>query len=338
MRDIKSEITSIGPTPPAEEKKPASFAATICEGKDAASFVCYESHYTSLVRDSGIRSAFADLRRRYDSDGYVKSQCHPLAHVIGRIASEQFERPGDAYQYADSFCWSGYHHGVLEGIIGRVGLNNLPKEINGICANIHDRDRYGFDYYNCVHGLGHGVMSINQNHLFKALAMCDYLEGNWEQISCASGAYMENIIIDGKNHKTEFLKPEDPLYPCNASPEKYTDTCYLMQTSYMLKINGYDFAKTFEWCENAGNYRNTCYVSIGRDASGSTVSDPDRTAAKCLLGKKGDPQQYCIDGAVKDFISYYHSDKEAKKLCEVLSDEGLKTSCQATASSYYQLF
>ncbi len=317
-------------------------AATIkwtCAGVNATNFDCYEAYYTKLTTNVGIIAAFDDLKARYLKDGYIVSQCHPLTHVIGRAASEKFATPGEAYKFGDSFCWSGYYHGVLEGIIGKIGLKNLPAQIDGICASIKTKDGFSFDYYNCVHGLGHGAMEITQDELFDALALCDHLTGTWEQLSCGSGVFMENIIVDGKNHITKYLKPSDPLYPCDASPDKYKNTCYLMQTSYMLKVNGRDFVQTFKSCSQVeAAYRPTCYQSLGRDASGQSVSNVSSTDAICLMGTDDEGRSNCVIGAVKDFISYFHSDVQAKQFCNSFSDQNLARTCLDTGTAYYSVF
>ena len=321
------------------ERMSATSASVLKFDCSGGSWDCYEAYYISTTKNVGIKEAFNDLRERYPNDGYVRAMCHPLTHVIGRIASEKFATPGDAYLEGDPFCWSGYYHGVLEGVIGRIGLKNLPDKMDTICASIKERKGYGFDYYNCVHGLGHGVMAITQNELWESLDYCDKLTGSWEQLSCASGAYMENIIADGKMHTTKFLNPSDPLYPCNASPERYRGTCYLMQTSYMLKLNGRDFKKTFEWCSGVEDpHRTTCYESLGRDASGGTTSNVSQTHDICMLGTNMEQQKHCVIGAVKDFISYFHSDVQAKEFCNLFEDEELKQTCLTTGEGYYSQF
>ena len=317
----------------------ASYKKNICTDPNTY-FDCYQKYYKNLTKDVSVAAAFADLKKRYNDETYIRAQCHPLSHIIGRTAAQKYASPSAAYTEGDSFCWSGYYHGVLEGIIAKIGITNLPKKMDTICADIPGKDRYSFDYYNCVHGLGHGVMSLTHDELFKSLEYCDLLtgRGNWEQVSCASGAFMENIIEDGLNHKTKYLKPEDPLYPCNASPEKYRNTCYLMQTSYVLKTNGYNFSKTFDVCSNAEEkYRNTCYQSLGRDASGQSTSNVAQTKATCLLGKDTEQQSQCIIGAVKDFISYLHNADRAHELCNSFENTELKNTCIKTADEYVKV-
>lgn len=319
---------------PTEPKKPIG----ICLNQDSQSFDCYEKFYQEVVKSQGVTEAFADLKTRYATNSYVVAQCHPLTHVIGNAAVAKYPTVAEAYTHGDSVCWSGYYHGVLEGVVGQIGRNNLADQLDSICDGVAGKANYSFDYYNCVHGLGHGVMAFTNDELFDSLNLCDRINGNWEQLSCYSGVFMENVIIDNKNHFTKYLKPSEPLYPCNAVDDKYKGTCYLMQTSYMLKVANENFQKVFELCSTVEDaYRATCYQSLGRDASGHSSSNLAATKATCELGNNFEQQSNCIVGAVKDFISYFHSDVQAKELCNALAAD-LQTLCLDTAESYYKSF
>ncbi|MBI4992484.1 MAG: hypothetical protein HZB99_04695 [Candidatus Harrisonbacteria bacterium] len=336
---ISKAMLEIQPNTQIEQKTtPAVNPPSICAGAEFNKFECYESYFRNVVEKNGIPRAFAELKSLYNVNSYVKSRAHPLAHIIGQTAAEKFKNVSEAYTQGDSFAWSGYYHGILEGVIGRIGSENLEKELPNICADLAPKERYSFNHYNCVHGLGHGVMANTNDELFKSLKLCDLLSDNWERTSCWSGVFMENIIIDNKNHFTRYLKPTDPLYPCNGVDKPYKSTCYLMQTSYMLKVASGDFTKVFNLCEQAEpEYQPICYQSLGRDASGRSVSDIQITKATCYLGKNFEQQKNCVIGAVKDFISYHHSDVQAKDLCDQLSDD-LKPTCLETAKSYYAVF
>ncbi len=311
---------------------------SICEGAERSSFGCYEKYYEALVKNEGIKSAFADIKEREIKNSYVKTQCHPLAHSIGHAATSLFKDVRDAYAEGDSYCWSGYYHGILEQILETKGKEVTLAELNTICEMIPGKDAYSFDYYNCVHGLGHGLMATAGQNLFKALDMCDDLTGGWEKSSCYGGVFMENVIIENKGGITEYLKPEDPVYPCNAVGNNYKQVCYLMQTSYMLKVSQNNFSKVFDLCSTVESpYSSTCYQGLGRDASGQSLSDKVQTKITCELGKTYDQRANCIVGAVRDFVSFYHSDAQAKELCYSL-DKSLDKMCLDTVTSYYKSF
>ena len=308
-----------------------------CTGENATNFTCYNDLYTTIVREDGIEESFAFLRKEYQDNAYAKAQCHQLTHVIGRAAVEKFPSVFEAYGVGDGFCWSGYYHGVIEAVIDDIGYVNLDDKLDSICGDIAEQRKYSFDHYNCVHGLGHGIMAINQNELFESLATCNVLKEHWDAASCWSGAFMENIMVDNRNHFTAYLKAEDPLYPCNAVDEQYKRTCYLMQTSYILTLNNQNFKETFDWCTKADKgFEDICYQSLGRDASGSTVSDAKKAKSICLLGANFKQQSNCVIGAVKDFISYFHGDEEAKYFCSLFK-ETLQGVCDSTATEYVKV-
>lgn len=152
---------------------------------------------------------------------------------------------------------------------------------------------------------------------------------------------MENVMSeDNPDHRTSFLHKDQPMYPCTAVDTVYKEQCYLMQSSYALKLDGYDFFKVFGECAVVDqDFVATCYQSVGRDASGSSTSDVTSTNTTCNLGQTAVAKSNCVIGAVKDFISYYHDDAKAKLLCDSFaSDQSLVDVCRSTATDYYKSF
>ena len=304
----------------------------------ASNFDCYQIYYQDVTKKFGVTSAFAQLKKQYSQNNYVQAQCHPLTHVIGQSAVDLYSTLSEAYTKGDSFCWSGYYHGLMEGMVFKLGKTNFPKMLNEICSDLPGKAVYSFDYFNCVHGLGHGVMVFTNTELFDSLKLCDTFNGQWEKTSCYGGVFMENVIVDNKNHFTKYLKKDDLLYPCNAVETPYKEQCYLMQTSYILKQNNGDFRNTFALCSKADDdFRDTCFQSLGRDASSRSNYVIGNIKNICSLGTDFDQQSNCVIGAVKDVTSYYHSGKQATELCSSL-DASLQDICSSTATSYYKSF
>ena len=309
-----------------------------CTGQNATNFECYKHYYKSKVRSDGIAAAFTDAKQREKNNAYALSMCHPIVHAIGHAAVEKFDNVTDAFEHGDSHCWSGYYHGVMEGIIARIGRDQLPNQIDSICSVIPGKATKDFDYFNCIHGLGHGVMASNGIELFDSLELCSKLTGSWEQSSCYGGVYMENIMVDYRNQHTKYLKPEDPVYPCNAVEDQYKNDCFLMQTSYMLKVANGNFGKIFEMCADVlGRYRLTCFQSLGRDAASRSSNDVHATKTTCDLGRSIDEKSNCIIGASKNFVSALHDDQRAKSLCQA-TDAKIQQICFKTVENYYQYF
>ncbi len=326
-------ILSVQPTP------------TISEVKDCPSarntFTCYKDYLEAKTLKADAVDAMADLRKLYETDEYVKSQCHQLTHVVGRTGYKKYGTLANAYTKGDSFCWSGYYHGVTEQAIGDLGPERMRTEANTVCKALADKQQYSFDHYNCAHGLGHGFMTVESFNLFKALKTCDLLNDTWEEESCHGGVFMENVMVAVRENGTsDYLRPNEPMYPCTAVEEPYKQQCYLMQTSYALQQNGYDFAKVAALCQDLPDqaFVSTCYQSLGRDASGSTVSDINRTKSNCEKALDGYGLESCVLGAVRDFVSFHHSDVQAKKLCDAFSDRALVVRCHQEVKTYYATF
>jgi hypothetical protein len=315
-------------------------AAVECTGASAGDYSCYQERYKTLVRGSGVQAAFAELKDEYDKNVFVRNNCHQLTHVIGRAAADVYGDIPTTYSKGDNFCWSGYYHGAMEAVVAKIGPDKILDQADTICADLAEgQQQHSFYHYNCVHGLGHGFMGILDNDVFKSLETCDTMTDQWERESCYGGVFMENIMAkDNPSHPSKDLRPDEPLYPCTAVDDKYKEQCYMMQTSYALEIENYDFTKIFDLCGSVEEeFRTMCYQSLGRDASGNSVSDVDKTNATCMLGEDEEARSNCVIGAVKDFISFYHSDTQARELCESFEAD-LRDLCLETADDYYKTF
>lgn len=314
--------------------------AYISECTSGQDFKCYSDYFESKTQTSSALDAITEMKTLATTNEYVKAQCHQLIHVVGRTAYEKYGSLTDAYTKGDSYCWSGYYHGITEAAIGAMGPERIKKDANTVCADLAAKEKYSFDHYNCVHGLGHGFMTVDNFNLFTALKTCDLLVDSWDKDSCYGGVFMENVMVAVREDGTsQYLRPNELMYPCTAVDTPYKNACYLMQTSYALQQTGYDFSKVARLCKTLADtdFVSTCYQSLGRDASGSTSSDLAKTKANCEKATDGAGVKDCMLGAVRDIISYYHSDKQAKEFCSQF-EPILSTRCNQELQSYYATF
>lgn len=295
---------------------------------DAGNERCWETHYDALARSEGSRVALEDLRTRYLQGGYARAFCHSALHAIGAAAADEFDSISEAYSRGDTFCRSGYHHGVLEGIFVREGNTDLLNNLDAICADVPGKERYSYDYYSCVHGIGHGLMAHYSHNVLSSLAACDNLAAEWERSSCYGGVFMENIIAHSPETPSKYLS-NDPLYPCNAVDDRYRYQCYQMQTSHMLTLFKGDFGQVFVTCGSAEEkYRTACYQSLGRDASGWSYGSPGAVYEMCGQGETTEQYTQCVFGAAVDFIQSVNV-SAARDLCAFADDASRKPCADA---------
>jgi hypothetical protein len=310
-----------------------------CLGTDQeSSFDCWSERMQAMVEQNANTDAvFTDIEAAYATSPYVKSNCHQIAHVIGRTAGKKLGDVAKAYQDGDDFCWSGYYHGVMEAVVATTDKSQILSNLNEICAGVRAEKLYGFNHFNCVHGLGHGLMQLQDNDLFVTLETCAGMKDFWDQESCHGGVFMENVMnAINPGHESRYLNDDEPLYPCTAVKDQYKQQCYLMQTSHALRVVNQDFGRVFELCATVADPFNvTCYQSLGRDASGGTSSDIEQTKARCNLGTSETARKNCFVGAVKDFISYFNDDDQGLALCASLTEVSVREHCTSTATNYY---
>ena len=326
------------PEAASEPARATDTATTDCSGDSSTDFACLQRRYQDLVRGPGVKAAFAELKDELTRNELAKSNCHELTHIIGHAATELYGDVPTTYSQGDSFCGSGYFHGALEGIVAKIGLDQVLEGVDTLCAGL-----YSFDHYNCAHGLGHGFMRVQENELFGSLEMCDALTDDWEAKRCYGGVFMENVVDeDNPVHPSKYLREDRPLYPCDAVDDRYKDECYQRQSSYALEIQGNDFAKVFDLCGQVKvEFRPSCYQGLGWDASvqslkqgTSDVTINESTRMLCMLGKGREAQFNCAVGAVDYFIRDSYSDLRAKAFCEYF-DMGLRVMCLQEAEEYY---
>ena len=272
-------------------------------------------------------------------NGYA-TDCHQAAHQIGRVA---FSLLGQrAFGRGDASCHSGYYHGAMEEFLKTNGTRELASKITALC---NDFETY-FETFECLHGVGHGVMAYEAYNIPKALDQCGSLYDDFARSSCYGGVFMENIAA-GKGagaiagHETEWVNHEDPHFPCNAVGDDYNIRfqCYQMQTSWMLHLNEYDFDKTAEWCEEADkDMVSVCFKSLGRDVAGYTLRQPQKIVELCdVVPRNQDYYNQCITGAANVIIDFWGPKltDQADGLCALL-DEDNKSVCYSLVNARKQ--
>ena len=256
--------------------------------------------------------------------------CHQEAHQLGRAAYGIFGAA--VFSDGEAACHSGFYHGAMERFLSSEGTDNLAENITELC----DAFKTSFGNFECLHGVGHGVMAYESYDLPRALMTCKELGDSFAQHSCYGGVFMENAMAAGGNgaipgHETKWLS-DDPHFPCSALPDGLQDAryeCYQMQTSQMLKLNGYDFAEAARWCgESPGDMIPVCFQSLGRDAAGNQLRDPAKTLALCAAV----PDEYyhdCVEGAVNVVIDFWGPalGEQATQFCQAIGSSAERELC-----------
>jgi cytochrome c553 len=261
----------------AAQFKPDKTKLADCSGN----FTCLEQAFGNLAYDQGPKPALAVFDKRIAADPEIERNCHRIAHMMGAASLLHFDGAvGMAFSAGSAICASGYYHGVLERAFSDVSPEELGAVARALCAD-PDVRALAYVAYQCVHGLGHGLMIYTGYDLPRSLRICDGLATARDQTSCTGGVFMENIS-SSYGITSKWVRDDDPLYPCPVVAERHKLYCYLMVTSRILPLMNWDFAKTADWCRKSERqWVAMCFQSFGRDASGTTRGNIPRILEIC---------------------------------------------------------
>jgi mono/diheme cytochrome c family protein len=292
--------------------KPDNTTIAACE-KSAKPF-CYRQAFGNLAYKEGPQKALATLATDDRTMPGVHADCHQISHWVGHAGLLYYKNDaGTALSHGAMTCNSGYYHGVLQLALAGLPRDKVVKKSQHLCdAPAVNKD--DFLLYQCVHGLGHGLMIYSGDDLPWSLKTCHKLLTDFDRISCTGGVFMQNL--DTTMGVSKYLSNKNPLYPCNIVAERDKVYCYLMVTSRILTLDGFNWKTTAGWCRKAEpDWVATCFQSMGRDASGATRYIAKDTVHLCSYAGKNENE--CIYGASRDYANNYAGGKEAAVLCNV---------------------
>jgi hypothetical protein len=275
---------------------------------------CIEQAFGNLSFYQGPKDAIRLFDEKIRTDPTVESDCHRIAHTIGSAALARFKgNVGTAFVNGSSSCWSGYYHGILErSFVGASTKGDVARVARTVCQGRAVRGTTWLAYQ-CVHGLGHGLMITSSYDLPFSLSVCDRLATAWDQVSCTGGVFMENIS-SSYGVKSRWLRDDNLVFPCNTVAERHKQYCYLMVTSRILQANGYDWRAAARICRGVErNWVDTCFESFGRDASGFTRQTPSKILPLCRIAAEHEDQ--CVYAAARDMTANYGNGERASTLC-----------------------
>ena len=295
--------------------KPDDTEISDCDGD----FACYEQAFANLAYERGPKHALATFDQAMVDDEDVEANCHRISHAIGAGALARFRgEVGEAFARGSASCWSGYYHGILERAFRDVPESRIAAVSRRLCSSNKIR-RTTFLAYQCVHGLGHGLMIYMGYELPAALEVCDRLATGWDRTSCTGGVFMENQQ-SSYGFRSKWLKSDDLIYPCNVVAERHKLYCYLMATSHILPEVDWNWRRAAEWCRKSDpKWVATCFQSLGRDASGQTRQDAEEIVAVC--DKADEMARECVFGAARDIVANDFGPRRAVLLCRAARAE-----------------
>ena len=298
-------------------------STTIADCAKQTGFDCYRQAFGNLAYKDGPKVALDTLQADSRTVPGVEADCHQIAHTVGHAALAHYhENAAEALAHGTMTCNSGYYHGVIELSIAGLPHDRVVKIARKLCTS-PAVTKESFLLYQCVHGLGHGLMIYSGDDLPFSLSVCDRLTTDFDQVACTGGVYMQNLASGMVTSR--WIRARDPIYPCDIVSQRHKYYCYLQVTERILQVVGYHWSKVAAWCRRSEQgWVATCFQSFGRDASGYTQYHPRQTLAVCA--QAGNMAGECIYGAARDYGNNFAGGREAAVLCN-LADERYRGRC-----------
>jgi len=274
---------------------------------------CLEQAFGNLVYDEGPKPALARLQSMMTTNATVAADCHRIAHRMGSAALARYkDEVAPAFIAGSAVCASGYYHGIIERAFLGQPTDKLSIVARQLCSDPKITEQR-FLAYQCIHGLGHGLMIYTGYDLPGSLRTCDDLRNGFDRVSCSGGVFMENFN-SSYGVTSKYLRKSDPLYPCNSVAERHKLYCYLLVTANILRVENYDQAKTADACRRSEKeWVRTCFESFGRDVSGLAGKDAGQALASCRLAKQN--ERDCLYGAAREIVNADAAGERGGRFC-----------------------
>lgn len=289
---------------------------TVDSCKKSGDFACYEQAFGNEMYRDGPQKSLAHLQEAQAQLQPVAANCHRIAHTMGSAALARFKgKVADAMLGGNAICASGYYHGIIEQAFYGVSRDKIQAKAGTMCSDPKLRSNT-FLAYQCVHGLGHGLMLYTAYDLPGSLKICDGLKNQFDATSCTGGVFMENFATS-RGAKSDYVKKDDLIYPCDTVSENHKYYCYLLVTANILPAVNYDFRRAAKVClKSEKDWVDECYQSYGRDVSGTVRTDAKRAIEMCdYVGKRWEGE--CIYGVSKDIVNTDAKGDRAAKFCKL---------------------
>ncbi len=280
---------------------------------------CLEQAFGNVAYRTSGKQALALVAERQASDADVAGGCHRIVHAVGAaVLAREDGDAGKALVDGDSTCWSGFYHGLLERALAPA---RSAEELGSLITTLCDPSGQNwppFTHYQCLHGIGHGLMLRTGNALDASLELCTRLADQWSRQSCDGGVFMESFS-PSLDLKPPPFDAKNPLAPCPTVAQAHKLYCYLQVADNLVRGTGYDWSRIAAACrtERDASWRAICFQGYGRQASGNNYGRPQAVAELCAAaGADGEPE--CVYGAARDIASNAASGAPAATFCRIL--------------------
>ncbi len=278
-------------------------------------------------------TAWLLLKDAYNKPEGVVGNPHDQAHLIGGLL---YEKNGiEGISTCDSTFAFGCYHGLMDRVLAAADKNNLNPTIIEAREGCSSAGEV-MNVRSCIHGIGHGLATLENYDIKKALNDCDLLAPE-DQTYCSDGMFMEAM----NTAPPSLYDPKKPTYPCDTLEEKYVSSCARSLPQVMrfrFKMDNLNIAKACLATENQTLIYH-CIDSIGYYVGQTSGGSADKIISECKALPNETAQGQCAAAAAGEIIfqNTVGWSVNAPKVCDSFTGE-LQTLCKKRVDNVKQSY
>lgn len=256
-------------------------------------------------------NAWSYLKVAGTENGQTVGSMHEFAHIVGNAL---YKSNGiDAITSCDRTFSFGCFHGVTEAALKANGINTISN-IERACLKIFPATTT-VNAMNCIHGVGHGVLAMENYDHVKALNDCNLLSPEYQRY-CYDGVFMEYAAFAPKSKYAmeniwQFCTDLDPQLHVQCAQQQP------VMLRYQYKVS---FEETIPFCEQApaAAMVTGCFRNLGQLAATDALGNADKIREACgqITTEYGKRQCLLEAAASVAFQQYVHWQQTSKEVCE----------------------
>lgn len=213
---------------------------------------CWDDLLQNTLEKQGLDAAFDLFTKLYQTDPTIPKACHGWAHILGKSAYDLFKNKKDfVLRKETSYCGYGFFHGFIERLLQETGDLKATRDFCNFAAKQLEKEAPGV-YRNCLHGIGHGSINIDDPRLwgnFQAmletgLKTCESaLTDEGELLECFDGSFNAMQQYAYQNQYNLSVNRDDLFKPCRQQKARHQDSCFYEFTGLVSEMTNHDFRK-----------------------------------------------------------------------------------------------
>jgi plastocyanin len=263
------------------------------------------------------KNAWEFLKDASTTNGKTIANSHEFAHIIGATLYNKYGVNGISTCGSD-FSY-GCYHGAISAALIKEGLPAIKTLENNCLSSFKTENKQ--NPKECMHGLGHGIITIHNLEINPSIKDCDVLKSKQYRRDCYMGVFMEYSYSAPSTN----LNKENPWRFCTELPSTAHSACAAYFPKLLMQKHNNDLSKIGSICMSTPDpvLWKSCMNYIGAVVAVESLGDKNKVSEQCKKMESNKTEIYCIIGAVPQikYENYPNWMETGTFLCQRIPDE-----------------